>query len=477
MASTGRSTEVEHYGWFTPVRIIKFLIAWLSLYVALTFFIANPFWDETSASAAINWQHTMFLHGFLIGLVGLVSIGVVDAFHFRSYHARSWILVGTMVATIFAGIGGIFDAHPTDTLALWTQILGFFSLDEILLLLSWSFFSEYRQSHPGRKTLAFWVAWMGSISMFLAALMGHLAGWLLEFGQHAPFNWPSNYAHFIGVPFPAWVTNLITSHSHEMVIALIGTLIGTLAWHYGYHGSASTRVPSATKAGLAMVVFGIIAMTFIYLVAGFTLYQPPTLFAFGPGGINGLAGDDLVTGIFVLIGGLIALSGFLFQNQGISPSSYRVRLATIVAFILSVVTVVGAGYSIELRETYFGMGNPKAAGATRDAVFTFWHQDFAFFLVPALIAVLYLADRYLLPRIAERFANTILVGLPVAFLGGLIYVFWSPARYGVGYLVIALGFLTIAYAIIRLWWSALNSRPTDTHEQLSETTTPQKTSA
>ena len=110
-------------------------------------------------------------------------------------------------------------------------------------------------------------------------------------------------------------------------------------------------------------------------------------------------------------------------------------------------------------------------------MFTFWHQDFAFFLVPALIAVLYLADRYLLPRIAERFANTILVGLPVAFLGGLIYVFWSPARYGVGYLVIALGFLTIAYAIIRLWWSALNSRPTDTHEQLSETTTPQKTSA
>ncbi len=159
---------------------------------------------------------------------------------------------------------------------------------------------------------------------------------------------------------------------------------------------------------------------------------PSTLFALGPGGINGLAGDDLVTGIFVLIGGLIALSGFLFRSQGVPPASYRVRLATAVAFILSVVTVVGAGYSIELRETYFGMGNPKAAGATRDPVFTFWHQDFAFFMIPALIAVLYLADRYLLPRIAERFANTILVGLPVAFLGGLIYVFWSPARYGVG---------------------------------------------
>jgi len=49
MASTERSTGMEHYGWFTPVRIIKFLIAWLSLYVALTFFVANPFWDETSA--------------------------------------------------------------------------------------------------------------------------------------------------------------------------------------------------------------------------------------------------------------------------------------------------------------------------------------------------------------------------------------------------------------------------------------------
>jgi hypothetical protein len=467
MASAHQSAGAEHYGWFTPVRIVKFLVAWLSLYVAMTFFVANPYWDESSASAAINWQHTMFLHGFLIGLVGLVAIGVVDAFHFRSYHARSWILVGTMVATVFAGVGGIFDAGPTDTLALWTQILGFFSLDEILLLLSWSFLAEYRQGHPGRQTLAFWVAWMGSISMFLAAVMGHLAGWLLEFGQTSPFNWPSNYAHFIGVPFATWTTNLITSHSHEMVIALIGTLIGTLAWHYGYQGNPQTRVPSATKAGLAMVVFGIIAMTVIYLVAGFTINQPPTLFAFGPGGIDGLAGDDLVTGIFVLVGGLVALSGFLFQRQGISPSTYRVRLATIVAFTLSVVTVVGAGYSIELRETYFGMGNPEAAGAARDAVFTFWHQDFAFFMIPALIALLYLADRYLLPRIAERFANTILVGLPLAFLGGLIYVFWSPARYGVGYLVITLGFVTVAYAIIRLWWSALNSHVTEDREPLS----------
>ena len=458
MTVNNGESRLEHYGWFTPVRIVKFLISWLSLYVAFSIFVSNPFWDETSASAAIDWRHTMFLHGFLIGLVGLVAIGVVDSFKFRSYHARSWILVGTMAATVFAGIGGVFDTRPTDTLALWTQILGFFSLDEILLLLSWAFFAEYRHNHPGRRTLAFWVAWAGSISMFIAAVMGHLAGWLLEFGEHAPFNWPDEFSHFIGVPYTSWLTNLITSHSHEMVIAVIGTLIGTLAWNYGYQARPSARIPSATRVGLAMVLFGIAAMTLVYVVAGFTVYQPPTLFAFGPGGINGLAGDDVVTGVFVLVGGLIALCGFLFRAD-VPASSRRVRLATAVAFITSVITVVGAGYSIELRENYFGMGDPKAAGAVSDAVFTFWHQDFAFFLVPALIAVLYLADRYLLPRIAERFANTVLIGVAVAFLGGLVYVFWSPVRYGIGYLIAALGFLIIAYAVVRLWWAALNAGP------------------
>jgi hypothetical protein len=458
--STAGSEDFRRFrlGWFSLSRSVKFLIAWLGLYAAWSFFVSNPFWDERSASAAIVWPHVMYLHGLLIGLVGLLALILVDVFEFPSSHTKGWILGGALVATVFAGGGGLFDHSPTDTVALWTQIVGFFALDEILITLVAGFALTWRE-RPLSRSLPFVIAGVGSASMLIAAIMGHLAGWLLEFGEHSPFNWPLDYARFIGVPFATWVGYLVTSHSHEMVIALIGTLVGALAWHYGYARRADTPVSTATRVGLSMVLFGLVAMTVIYVVAGFTQAQPPTLFTFGPGGVNGLAGDDLVTGVFVIIGGLVALFGFLLQRAQDNPTTSAVRRATLVSFLISTLTVVGAGYAIELHETFFGAGNPSAPGAANDAVFTFWHQDFAFFLIPGLMMLMYLAERVLPARLTARFATEAGVGLSVAFLGGLVYVFLVPALYGIGYFIIAAGFVIIAYATARLWWTSLNAEP------------------
>jgi hypothetical protein len=41
-------------------------------------------------------------------------------------------------------------------------------------------------------------------------------------------------------------------------------------------------------------------------------------------------------------------------------------------------TVAVAGCATELNETYFGAGNPSAAGASKDDVYTWLHQDIGF---------------------------------------------------------------------------------------------------
>lgn len=451
---TKAASEDERQGpWFQRVTsATRFLVAWLAVYALATLFVSNPYWSEASASAPIDWRHVMYLHGLLIGLVGVVSLVVVDVFAFSSAHVRSFIVTGAVAATMLAGIGGVFDSSPTHTLALWTQILGFFSLDEILLTLIWAFWQERRARTPVSRTLSFAVAGLGAVSMFVAAAMGHVAGWLLEFGEHSPFNWPEQYAHFIGVPFAAWEANLITSHSHEMVMALIATVIGTLAWHYGQRRQAAQPAPMAALVGLAMVAFGVVGMTIVYVVAGFTAAQPPTLFAFGPGGVSGIAGDDLVTGVFILVGGMLAWLGFLIAQMHDAERPSPAWQAIVVSLVLTVLTVVGGGYAIELHEAYFGAGNPKAAGAVADATFTLWHQQFAFFLIPAVIALVYLADRLLSPRLSAAIARTMLVGLVVAFLGGLFYVFVVPGLITWGYVVVAVGFALVLYAVARMWW-------------------------
>ena len=69
---------------------------------------------------------------------------------------------------------------------MWTQIFGFFALDEILLTLLVGIILEWRRRVSTALTLPFVVAALASASMFIAAIMGHLAGWIMEFGANFP---------------------------------------------------------------------------------------------------------------------------------------------------------------------------------------------------------------------------------------------------------------------------------------------------
>jgi hypothetical protein len=386
----------------------------------------------------------MYLHGLLIGLVGLAALLACEVFKLRSRHVRLWIAAGVVAATTLAGIGGIFDSRvPGAEVAMWTQIAGFFALDEILLVLLWGLYRE-RPRQPFRAALPFWAAWLSAASMFAAALMGHLAGWILEFGDHPSVI--ASYARWIGVKPGDFTANLIGSHSHEMAVASMG-LISVLAVQQFGLSRITGRARAVTLAALGWLSFGIVAMTAAYLAMAFSSWAPPTLFQ-SADGTNGIAGDDILTGLTVMLGGLVALAMTAYGRHHDMTGWMKMplHLASATAWAASFATVVVAGFAIEMNETYFGAGG-HASGAAKDAVFTWLHQDVGLFLLPGLVLLAVAAHRLISAAHQPVVGWLILAGTLVTATGAMIFVFIAPALHGAGYLVTTAGLAIVAAAL------------------------------
>src|SRR5438552_18613697 len=157
--------------WLTQGNLTFFVIGWLILFALLGIFVSNPFQSEVSASATPDYARVMFLHGLLIGMVGLMALLTCQIMRLRSKHVRLWIAGGVVVATILAAVGGIWDKTiPGSEVPMWTQIFGFFALDEILLLLVIGLIVEWHRGLPIARTLPYLAAILASASMFIAAL-------------------------------------------------------------------------------------------------------------------------------------------------------------------------------------------------------------------------------------------------------------------------------------------------------------------
>jgi len=459
---------LARYRWLTNRRIVFFLLGWMLLFGAISAFISNPFQTEPSATASPNYWHVMFLHGLLIGMVALGGLLACGVFDLQSRHVRLWIALGALAATIPAGIGGIFDkAVPGYEVPMWIQIVGFFALDEILLALLVGFALEYRRRSPVSRTLPFFGAALASASLLIAALMGHFAGWLLEFGLKPGVL--RSFAHSIGyIKASDWATALVGSHSHQMAVASMALIVTLLARQFGY-GSLEGAQRQLARLGLIMVPIGVIAMSYVYLRAGFSTWVPPTWFK-SHGGANGIASDDVITGVFVMGGGLLVLGSFALVAAGKLGSVRRlpVRAAAVLSWALSFATVAIAGYSIELNETYFGAGEPHAKGAAKDAVFTWLHQDLGLFLLPTLTLVMVVVERLIASRHHTLIGRALITGMSIGFIGSVVYVFVNPARHGPGYAITSIGLAIIGATLLAIiWWGAIRTgspppeRPSD----------------
>ena len=436
--------------WLNPRRLTFFVIGWLILFSLGSVLISNPFESETSAAATPIFWHVLYLHGMQIGLVGLLALLTCGVLGLRSMHTRMWIVGGVVFATIVTAIGGIWDRQiPGAEVPMWVQIFGFFALDEILVVLLIGIVSEWRAGSPGTRTLPHVASFLATLSMLVAALMGHLAGWILEFG-----NFPSAlgwYAGLLGEKLDDFSANLIGSHSHEMVVGVMALTASIAAAQFGY-ARLSGAAHRIAQVGLAMVGGGALVMTVMYAAMALTAWAPPTLFT-SADGTNGIAGDDIVTGVLVMTGGLIVLVTVLAGSaRAKTLLGHPVRLASVWAWVLSFATVVVAGYAIELDETYFGAGDPQAAGAAKDAVFTWLHQDIGLFLLPALVVIMLAVERLVAARHRDFIGWATIAGTTVTFIGGLVFVFVNPALHGPGYDVSTVGLLVVGAALLATMW-------------------------
>ena len=440
-------------GRFTWRQVILLLVGWLGIFAIGSAFVSNPFITEANAGATPNYANVMYLHALLIGLTGLVGLVTCEVFKLRSRVVRTGILGGAVGATVLTGLGGIFDTTVSNSISIWLilHVIGFFLLDAIFLLLFVGFYLEWRQRSPRSWKLTFGLAALAALSLELAAAMGHVAGWILDFGNHPRLigSWAATMGEKVG----DLRDNLITSHSHEMAVALLALIVALSAERFGYQALSGGRRTLA-RVGLWLAVAGTVLMTTQYVVGGVTSNGPPTLFQSGPGGVNGLASDDLVTGIGVMLGGFLVLLALVLSrgsSKEISGSRRASSLGIAWSWLLLFVTVPVAGYYIELNEKTFGAGSP-APRAVSDAVFTFFHQDFAFFLLPALMTLLLIADLYLAEKTSRLIAQGIFLGTLIIFVGGMTYVFVTPVTYGAGYVLIAAGSIVIVLAVGRFLW-------------------------
>lgn len=446
-APTDDSAPISPLPWLTPRRAIFFVVGWLGLFALFSVLLSNPFQSEANAGATPSYANVMYLHGLLIGMVGLGALVTLSVLRLRSAHVRAWIVGGVVVATVLASIGGIFDVRiPGAEVPMWTQIAGFFALDEILVTLMigiWLARAESREL--GR--LPFVAAFAAAAAMLGAAVMGHLAGWLMEFGEGVPAAL-ANYRQWAGFgKADDFVGALVGSHSHEMAVGAMALAVTLLVTGLGY-GAAQGAARLVARIGLGFVATGTVLMALFYLVTGFGTWAPPQAIAQVGGDPNVIPLDDLITGILVMGGGVVATLGLIARWIKVPT-----RLAAAWSFALAVGTVAVAGYTIELNTSFFGAGDPKAAGAAADGIFTWLHQDLGLFLLPTLVLVLIAADR-LIPHRVQRdvIGVTAFCGASLLFAGGMIWVFVDPALYGAGYLISALGAVVTGIAVLAAVW-------------------------
>lgn len=439
--------------WATPRRLIVLVIGWLAAFALLSAFISNPFQSEPSAGATPDYAKVMFMHGLLIGMVGLFALLTLQVFKVRSLHARLWISVGAIIATLLASVGGIFDTKiPGAEVAMWTQILGFAALDEILIVMFYAVVREYKRGVLVAGRLPVVVAALASASMFGAAIMGHIAGWLMEFGETPGF--VASYRRSAGfAKLDDWTATLVGSHSHEMAVSAMALVVTLATVQFGYKNLIGIR-RNLARVGMAMIALGVAATTVLYLIWGFTTIQLPGFFTTGITFANGsIPSDDVFSGVLVMGGGVVVTAAFVK-----SLARRPVRLAAAWAWVLSFATVAVAGYSIEVNTTnFFGAGDPTAAGAANDATFTWMHQDVGLFLLPTLLAIMLAVELFVSSKVRSRAIGlSAIVGTTLLFVGGMVWVFVSPVVRGPGYNISTLGLLVVAAAVLATIYYSLH---------------------
>jgi len=344
-------------------------------------------------------------------------------------HLKHMVLIGGFIAAPCAALGAIFNVYNTFAFGIpvWTQIVSIGIGGETVFFLILSLLIYPKESSRGFRNVGFpfYIVVLSAICILLAALMGDVSGWITWFGP-----WPSIFPQYINsTMYPVlgfynstavvtWTEDMVTSHSHLMLPSVMAAIVALTPAVYGY-AKWEKREKALSTIGFVIMVVGLVGSMWIYMVSGVGNYVIPTLFQSGP---NGLAMDDLMTGIVGLGAALVLVALFSYARKGrTADGTILVKdylfLSIIAAWLFIYLLIPVTGYYIEFNQSFY-----MTAGLGFDAAFTRFHQDFTFFMLPALVTSILIFDVFGISGKTRRTVGLLyLVGASITFVFGWVY--------------------------------------------------------
>ena len=390
----------------------------------------NNYWTPD-----IFWRLVLYWHGAFIPWMMVLAALVIMTFRLDSMkgklggHLQHLVLIGGLFSGPLAAMGGLFNVynHFAFGIPAWTQIvsIGIGGETVAFLIFSMLYFPKGSNRKYRDLGLPFYVVLLSAVGVLIAALMGDVSGWITWFGP-----WPSIFPQYINsTMYPVlgfyndtavitWTEGAVTGHSHLMLISVMAGIVALTPLVFNYSNWSSKEKMFCT-VGFVIMSVGLVASIWIYIISGVGNFSPPTLLQSGP---NGVAEDDVITGV-VAFGALFVLLGLLVYGMkgktrdGSILMKDPLFLSLVFAWIFIYIVIPITGMYIEFNQSFY-----QAAGLPFDQAFTRFHQDFTFFLLPALVTSILVFETFGLKGKTRRIIGCLyLSGSFVTFIFGYIY--------------------------------------------------------
>ena len=435
----------------SPKDNIIAVLAFISIFLVIGPILPGVSWFSLGDFSLdmVNFYHTIMIpFAFLLILYAseLLGLGLLErkAVNLSTYP----VLLLTVLGTIF------FYPASTQTADYVLQ-----AMRDVWMLVLALMFLVYLLVLPFRDRQKFkniWGAYTLIVITTISAGIAAVVGMIYEYGNlfgYASLPALNNDVNAWG-GLQTFLGNLITSHSHQMLPAVMGGIVGLAAVSFGYEKLSSVK-RNFVNAGLIIAVIGTISMSYLYFISSFGTYVIPAIFTSGTGGMNGLALDDSQTGI-IGIGALVTIIGLYYLLSG-NRADRLVQISEMLTWIATMAVMIGVGYAMEFNETYYGFGSPGVPpnggpGFQYDMAFTDGHLLFAFFLMPLVAGILLLTMHYIKEFNTEKRLITyfIIAGTIIGGFGVLEYVItlsWVVEAIGLALLIIAI--IITTYTFVR----------------------------
>ncbi len=411
--------------------VIRSLLTWVVV-VALLGFFAVPFLQPGElgdfSPAVID-----FYHAIMIPVAALFLVLCSLTFPVPLW-ARHWVLKAGLIGAGFDGIGSLLRAYGDlyhsagFGVGAWVQMVGTLIMVSVTIVFLIGLAQSTYRDNSSR--LLSWALFATGFSALIAVALGGIFA-----TSEVGVSW-NGLAHVFHESSQNFLGNVSTSHSHDMLPAFMGCIVLLSAQAFGYPHLKGVR-KRIGQAGIVVMLIGVALMTIVYVVSSLGTYNIPTLWASGPQGVNGIAGDDFLTGL-VGWGSLILLVSLWPEireqthslastmRQKINP----VRLAVFLTWLCAMIAMIGYGYYIELHENIFGGGQLPATGAINDQIFTRAHLLYVFFALP-ILAVLLLAAELTSDKSSrgiQWMAGCSIAGMGVSLIGLGWWTFATPGH-------------------------------------------------